>query len=58
MRRLVHKPVALAWRQRRSSLPPGLRLPQPRPAWAFMNKPYTFPSSYLMSFLLNLTQQN
>ena len=32
MRRLVHKPVALAGRQRRSSFPTGLRLPQPRPA--------------------------
>jgi len=32
MRRLVHKPVALTWRERQSSLPSGLRLLQPRPA--------------------------
>ena len=29
MRRLLHKPVALAAHQRRSSFPAGLRLPQP-----------------------------
>jgi hypothetical protein len=41
-RRLIHKPVALTWRQRRSYIPSGLRLPQPRPAGAFVNKPYHF----------------
>ena len=35
MRRLVHKPVALSWRQRRSFFPAGLRLPQPRPAGVY-----------------------
>ena len=55
MRRLIHKPVALAGRQRRSSVPAGLRLPQPRPTGAFVNKPYHFPNSYLTSLLLNLT---
>jgi hypothetical protein len=29
--RFTHKPVALAWRQRQSSFPPGLGLPLPRP---------------------------
>jgi hypothetical protein len=55
MRRLIHKPVALAGRQRRSSVPAGLRLPQPRPIGAFVNKPYHFSNSYLISLLLNLT---
>src|SRR6478736_3041686 len=44
MRRLIHKPVALAGRQRRSFVPTGLRLPQPRPAGAFVNKPHPFPN--------------
>ena len=34
---LIHKPVALAWRQRPSSFPAGLGLPQPR-LRAFVNK--------------------
>ena len=29
-RRLLHKPVALTWRQRPSCVPAGLGLPQPR----------------------------
>jgi len=47
MRRLVHKPVALAGRQRRSSFPTGLRLPQPRPAGRLWTSLDPFPSSYL-----------
>ena len=55
MRRLAHKPVALAWRQRRSHAPYGAPAAATSSCRTFMNKPYPFPSSYPTFFLLNLT---
>jgi len=53
MRRLVHKPVALAQRQRRSCALAGLRLPQPRPP-GVCEQALPF-SQLLPDLLLNLT---
>ena len=50
--------LKLAGRQRRSCVPAGLRLPQPRPTGAFVNKPYPFSNSYLISLLLKLDAHN
>ena len=56
MRRLVHKPVALAWRQRRSSLS-GAPVAATSPCRGVYEQALHFSSSYLISFLLNLTHR-
>jgi hypothetical protein len=48
-------PPPKGWAPAPELCPAGLRLPQPRPTGAFVNKPGPFPSSYRISLLLNLT---